>query len=98
MNNDNKDEVVYLYLDDIIPNRFQPREVFDEKALKELAVSIREHGVIQPIIVRNVNGKYEIIAGERRYKASALAGITKIKTIVRNKEKNKNAKVDWLEH
>ena len=59
-----KDEVVQLYLDDIIPNRFQPREVFDETALKELAVSIKEHGVIQPIIVRNVNGKYEIIAGE----------------------------------
>ena len=43
---DAKDEVVQLYLDDIIPNRFQPREVFDEKALKELAVSIKEHGVI----------------------------------------------------
>ena len=56
MNPETKDEVVQLYLDDIIPNRFQPREVFDEKALKELAVSIREHGVIQPIIVRNVNG------------------------------------------
>ena len=54
--NDGKDEVVQLYLDDIIPNRFQPREVFDEKALKELALSIKEHGVIQPIIVRNVNG------------------------------------------
>ena len=71
MFNDEKDEVVQLFLDDIIPNRFQPREVFDEKALKELAVSIKEHGVIQPIIVRSVNGKYEIIAGERRYKASA---------------------------
>ena len=46
MNTDNKDEVVYLYLDDIIPNRFQPREVFDERALKELAISIKEHGVI----------------------------------------------------
>ena len=58
MNNDIRDEVVYLHLDDIIPNRFQPREVFDERALKELAVSIKEHGVIQPIIVRRVNGKY----------------------------------------
>ena len=63
-------EVVSLHLDDIIPNRFQPREVFDERALKELAASIKEHGVIQPIIVRQVNNKYEIIAGERRYKAS----------------------------
>ena len=61
---DNKEnEVVYLHLEDIIPNRFQPRQVFDEKALKELAVSIKEHGVIQPIIVRNIGNKYEIIAG-----------------------------------
>ena len=48
-------EVVFLHLDDIIPNRFQPREVFDEKALKEVAISIKEHGVIQPIIGRKIN-------------------------------------------
>ena len=93
-----KNEVVYLYLDDIIPNRFQPREVFDEKALKELAVSIKEHGVIQPIIVRRANNKYEIIAGERRYKASALAGATKIPAIVRNLDDKEAAKVALLEN
>ena len=93
-----KDEVVQLYLDDIIPNRFQPREVFEEKALKELAVSIKEHGVIQPIIVRNVNGKYEIIAGERRYKASALAGLTKIPAIIRDLDDKETSKVALLEN
>ncbi len=98
MNNGQKDEVVYLYLDDIIPNRFQPREVFDEKALKELAVSIREHGVIQPIIVRSVNGKYEIIAGERRYKATALAGLTKIPAIIRDLDDKESSKVALLEN
>ena len=98
MNQENKDEVVYLYLDDIIPNRFQPREVFDEKALKELAVSIKEHGVIQPIIVRNVNGKYEIIAGERRYKASALAGLTRIPAIIRDLDDKESSKVALLEN
>lgn len=98
MNTDNKDEVVYLYLDDIIPNRFQPREVFDERALKELAISIKEHGVIQPIIVRNVKGKYEIIAGERRYKASALAGLTKIPAIIRNLDDKESSKVALLEN
>ncbi len=98
MNQENKDEVVYLYLDDIIPNRFQPREVFDERALKELAVSIKEHGVIQPIIVRNVNGKYEIIAGERRYKASALAGLTKIPAIIRDLDDKESSKVALLEN
>lgn len=96
--NDEKDEVVQLYLDDIIPNRFQPREVFDEKALKELAVSIKEHGIIQPIIVRNVNGKYEIIAGERRYKASALAGMTKIPAIIRDLDDKETSKVALLEN
>ena len=98
MNTETKDEVVYLYLDDIIPNRFQPREIFDEKALKELAVSIKEHGVIQPIIVRSVNGKYEIIAGERRYKASALAGMTKIPAIIRNLDDKESSKVALLEN
>ena len=98
MNSEMKDEVVQLYLDDIIPNRFQPREVFDEKALKELAVSIKEHGVIQPIIVRNVNGKYEIIAGERRYKASALAGMTRIPAIIRDLDDKESSKVALLEN
>ncbi len=91
-------EVVDLYLDDIIPNRFQPREVFDEKALEELSISIKEHGVIQPIIVRKIGDKYEIIAGERRYKASALAGLTKIPAIIRNLDDRETSKVALLEN
>ena len=78
---DTDKEVIYLHLDDIIPNRFQPREVFDERALKELAVSIKEHGVIQPIIVRQIksNNKYEIIIN----KANAVSqDIIKEYTIV----------------
>lgn len=93
-----ENEIVYLHLDDIIPNRFQPREVFDERALKELALSIKEHGVIHPIIVRPVNNKYEIIAGERRYKASALAGLTKIPAIIRNLDDKEAAKIALLEN
>ena len=95
---ENKNEVVYLYLDDIIPNRFQPREVFDEQALKELAVSIREHGVIQPIIVRKVDNKYEIIAGERRYKASTMAGLTQIPAIIKNLDDKESSKVALIEN
>lgn len=95
---ENNSEVVYLYLDDIIPNRFQPREVFDEQALKELAVSIKEHGVIQPIIVRQVDNKYEIIAGERRYKASTMAGLTKIPAIVKNLDDKESSKVALIEN
>ncbi len=93
-----ENEVVYLYLDDIIPNRFQPREVFDDRALQELAMSIKEHGVIQPIIVRSIGDKYEIIAGERRYKASALAGLTKIPAIIRNLDDKESSKVALLEN
>ena len=91
-------EVVELYLDDIIPNRFQPREVFNEEALKELAASIKEHGIIQPIIVRKLGDKYEIIAGERRYKASVLAGMTKIPAIIRNLDDKEASKVALLEN
>ena len=95
---DNNTEVVYLYLDDIIPNRFQPREIFDEQGLKELAVSIKEHGVIQPIIVRKVDNKYEIIAGERRYKASTMAGLTTIPAIVKNLDDKESSKVALIEN
>lgn len=95
---DGNSEVVSLYLDDIIPNRFQPREVFDDQALKELAVSIKEHGVIQPIIVRKVDNKYEIIAGERRYKASTMAGLTKIPAIVKNLDDKESSKVALIEN
>ncbi|MBE6150594.1 MAG: ParB/RepB/Spo0J family partition protein [Firmicutes bacterium] len=91
-------EVVQLYLDDIIPNRFQPREVFNDQALKELAISIREHGVIQPILVRKFGEKYEIIAGERRYKASTMAGLTKIPAIVKNLDDKESSKVALIEN
>ena len=91
-------EVVDLYLDDIIPNRFQPREVFNEEALRELSASIKEHGVIQPIIVRKIGDKYEIIAGERRYKASTMAGLTKIPAIIRNLDDKEASKVALLEN
>ena len=91
-------EVVEIYLDDIIPNRFQPREVFNQEALQDLAQSIKEHGVIQPIIVRKIGDKYEIIAGERRYKASTLAGLTKIPAIIRNLDDKEASKVALLEN
>ena len=93
-----ENEVRYLYLDDIIPNRFQPRENFDEQALKELAVSIKEHGVIQPIVVRQIGEKYEIIAGERRYKASTMAGLTKIPAIIKNLDDKESSKVALIEN
>ena len=77
-------KVVTLSIDDILPNRFQPRIKFNEKAINELAESIKLHGVIQPIVVRKISDKYEIIAGERRVRASKLVGLTTIPAIIRN--------------
>ena len=91
-------EIVELFVDDIIPNRFQPREIFDEKALNELAASIKEHGVIQPIVVRTIGDKYEIIAGERRYKASVLAGKDTVPVIVKNLNDKDSAEIALIEN
>ena len=78
----NERKVVELNLSDVLPNRFQPRIKFDENAINELALSIRKYGVIQPIVVRQIGNKYEIIAGERRYKASKVAGKQTIPAII----------------
>lgn len=76
-----------LNLSDIRPNPFQPRTEFDEEALNELAASIKSIGIVQPITVRAVeDGKYEIVAGERRFRASKLAGLTAIPAYIRNTE------------
>ena len=93
-----ENEIMYIKLDDIIPNRFQPREIFDEKALNELADSIKQHGVLEPILVRPIQGKYEIIAGERRYKASAIAGLTKIPAIVKEMDDKESSIIAYIEN
>jgi len=78
------EEIVELSLSELRPNPYQPRKVFDEEALRELADSIREHGVFQPIIVKKSIKGYDIIAGERRFRASKLAGLEKIPAIIRD--------------
>ena len=78
-----KEEIVELDIDELRPNPYQPRTVFHEEQLQELASSIKEHGVFQPIIVKKSIKGYDIIAGERRYRASKLAGLKKIPAIVR---------------
>ena len=91
-------EVVMVRLSDIIPNRFQPRLTFDEEALNELANSIKEHGIIQPLILRDLGSKYEIIAGERRYKASALAGLTEVPAIIGSMDDQTSAELALIEN
>lgn len=79
-----KEEIVEVNIDELRPNPYQPRKVFDESKLEELSASIKEHGVFQPIIVKKSIKGYEIIAGERRVKASSKAGLTKVPAIIRN--------------
>lgn len=91
-------QVQNINVDLIIPNRFQPRLSFDEKALNELAESIKQHGIIQPLIVRQLADKYEIIAGERRYKAATLVGLSTVPVIVTNLSDAKSAEVALVEN
>lgn len=93
-----KDEIVEINLNELMSNPYQPRKVFDDDALNELANSIKEHGVFQPIIVRKSVKGYNIIAGERRVKASLLAGLTKIPAIIRDFTDEEMMQVALLEN
>ncbi|MBO6195056.1 MAG: ParB/RepB/Spo0J family partition protein [Bacilli bacterium] len=96
---DNREkEIVLVPLEDIIPNRFQPRLSFDEQGLNELAQSIKEHGIIQPLVLRKIGDKFEIIAGERRYKASYIAGLTEVPAVIINLNDNESAEVAIVEN
>lgn len=73
---------VTVALDDIRPNPYQPRQLFDEEKLQELAISIKEHGIFQPVILKQSIQGYEIVAGERRCRAAKIAGLTKVPAII----------------
>ncbi|MGX9136567.1 ParB/RepB/Spo0J family partition protein [Rummeliibacillus sp. JY-2-4R] len=78
------DKVTQTAVKDIVVNPFQPRKLFDEDALQELAQSIKEHGILQPIILRKKGSKYEIVVGERRFRAAKLANLAEVPTVVRD--------------
>ncbi len=87
-----------LKIIDVEPNREQPRRNFDEEALEELSNSIKEYGVIQPIIVTKEDNYYKIVAGERRWRASKKAGLDEIPAIVRDYDKQKNSEIALIEN
>ena len=93
-----KEEIVEIDISESRPNPYQPRKEFDPEKLTELAVSIKEHGIIQPIIVKKSVKGYEIIAGERRYRASKLAGLDKVPAIVRPFTDEQMAEISLLEN
>ena len=82
-----------LKITEVEPNRDQPRKNFDQEALEELAESIKEYGLIQPIVVTKKEGYYSIIAGERRWRASKIAGSQEIPAIIREDNKKINSEI-----
>ncbi len=93
-----EDLVRKLNINEIEPNKDQARKIFDDEAIDELSASIKEYGVIQPIIVSKKDKYYEIIAGERRWRASKRAGLTEIPAIVRNNDVQKNKEISLIEN
>lgn len=91
-------EIKYIDLVDIIPNRLQPRTEFDEEKLNELATSIKQYGIINPLLVRKVGNKYEIIAGERRFKAAKIVGLERVPVIISNMDEKTSAEVAVIEN
>jgi ParB family chromosome partitioning protein len=93
-----KNEIIDISIDDLRANPYQPRKNFDETALNELASSIKEHGVFQPIIVKKSIKGYEIIAGERRYRASKIAGMKTIPAIIKDFSDDEMMQIALLEN
>ena len=92
------DSLRNLKVINIEPNRDQARKVFDQDSLQELAESIKMYGVIQPIVVTEKEGYYSIIAGERRWRAAKIAGLTEIPAIVRDNDEKKNKEISLIEN
>jgi ParB family transcriptional regulator, chromosome partitioning protein len=93
-----REEVKKILIQDIVPNRFQPRTVFSNEKIEELALTIRTHGIIQPIVVREIDGKFEIIAGERRFRAVQTLGWDDIPAIVKEFNDTETASVALIEN
>lgn len=92
------DQVKYLKINEIEPNKEQARKIFDEEAIEELSNSIKEYGVIQPIVVAKKENYYEIIAGERRWRASKKAGLETIPVIVKDDNIQRNKEISLIEN
>lgn len=90
--------IEYIDINDIKPNSNQPRKTFDEDKLQELAASIEEHGLIQPVVLRKVKRGYEIVAGERRWRAARIIGIREIPCIVKELSDEENMLLAIIEN
>ena len=93
-----KNNIVQIPINKIIANAKQPREDFSEKSLGELSISISKHGVLQPILVRKIDDKYEIVAGERRFRAAKLAGLKEVPVIFKDLEEDDAYEIAVIEN
>lgn len=93
-----EDNVQVLNINKIIPNEKQPRTYFDEVKLQELADSIKEHGIVQPIVVRPIGDKFEIVAGERRWRASKKVGLEDVPVIIKNLDDHQVTEIALIEN
>ena len=93
-----KSEKNKVKISDIVPCSFQPRTEFDREALESLAQSIKEKGVLQPLLVRKKNDKYEIIAGERRWRAAQLAGLDEVPVIIKDLNDSETLEIALIEN
>lgn len=98
IDNNEKDKIISIDVSSIQPNKEQPRREFTLDSLKELAESIKVHGLIQPVIVRKIDNGYELIAGERRWRAAKIAGFKEIPCIVKDFENQKSAEIALVEN
>lgn len=98
INEDEKNKVINVDINQVSPDKDQPRKSFDEEKLEQLACSIREHGIIQPILVRKENNYYKIIAGERRWRAARLAGLKKIPILEKVLDKKQTMEISLIEN
>lgn len=96
--NDKEEIIKIVDINEIEPNFGQPRKNFDEEELKELSSSILEHGILQPLIVREKNNKYEIVAGERRYRAARMAKVTEVPVIVKSFTEQQTLEIALVEN
>ncbi len=95
---DSPDTVKYIKTFDIMPNANQPRKTFDEEKIQDLANSIIEHGVIQPIVLRKKDNGYEIVAGERRWRAAIKAGLSEVPCLIRELDDEQNMLLAIIEN
>lgn len=93
-----QDEIKHIRVEDIVPNPYQPRTVFDDERIDELCITIKEHGIIQPIVVRERKGTYELIAGERRWRATKKLGLETIPAIVKDFNDSQAASIALIEN